>query len=207
MQVLTRTLAIFLTVLFMFGCTSQHKQLNLTEDLKDFVQDKSKLPVLVYTRPGAAELKTYHSFMVDPINVYRTEKEEGLISDNDINRLKYQFQQKMTNELKKAGLPVVDIAQADTLKISIALSDLRAPVSLSSETATAIGKHFELGGVTIFAAFSHAKTESVVAVVMERSRGKSMLMDNHTSSFSDIEAAMDSWAKNVSLAVVEAHKN
>jgi hypothetical protein len=93
------------------------------------------------------------------------------------------------------------------LKISLALSDLRAPVSLSSETATAIDKHFELGGVTIFAAFSHAKTESVVAVVMKRSSGKSMLMDSHTSSFSDIEAAMDSWAKNVSLAVVEAHKN
>lgn len=194
----------------MLGCASSGKQdqgLNLTDELKDFVQDKSKLPTIVYTRSNVPGLQAYHSFMVDPINVYRTKHENGLITDQDIARLKQQFYQKMVSELKSAGLEVVDTPQEDTLRISLALSDLSAPISLSSEMATAIGQHFESGGVTIIAAFSRAMEKSVVVVVMEHFRGDSMFVDRPKSNLSDIEAALDNWAKNVSEAIVSARKN
>jgi hypothetical protein len=208
-SVIKQTLLLSAFALFL-GCASTGKQdhgLNLTDELKDFVQDKSKLPTIVYTRPNVPGLQAYHSFMVDPTNVYRTKHENGLITDQDIVRLKQQFYQKMVSELKNAGLEVVDTPQEDTLRISLALSDLRAPISLSSEMATAIGQQFELGGVTIVAAFSRAKEDSVVAVVMEYSRGNSVLVDTPKSNFSDIEAALTNWARNVSKAIVRAHKS
>jgi len=144
--------------------------------------------------------------MVDPIDVFRVDEKDSLITDTDIQSIKIYFHQKVLTELQKAGLQIIDIPKRDTLRISLALSDLRAPISLTSETATALGQQFELGGVTIIAAFSEANTEVVVAVVMERSRGESFLSNKYSSNnFSDIEAALDIWAINVSRAIANAH--
>ena len=189
------------------ACTSQSNKLTLPSNMSELVQDESKLPVLVYVRQNSPPLESYHSFMVDPITVFQVEDLDILITQNDVERLKEQFHQKVEIELIKAGLKIVDSPQQDTLKISIALSNLRAPISLSREMATALGKQFELGRVTITAAFSQASSDKVMAVVMDKSRGENILSGTSVSNFVDIEVALDSWAVKVSEVIGSAHRS
>lgn len=203
---LNRLAALFLFTIVLLSCSSQStRELVLSEDLAELEQDNSALPALVYIRPGAPDLASYSSFIIDPITVRRTNSDDKLLTEEDFVYAQHYLKKAMVDELQASGYQIVEEPTNETLRISLAISDLKAPISVSSKFATMLGSHFELGGVTISAAFSDPETGRIDAVVMVRSRGESMLQDKPWSNMADIEAAFDHWALGLRGAIDKAH--
>lgn len=188
------------------SCSSQRNtSLKLSPDLAELVQDTSVLPTLVYIRPNVPDLSSYSHFIIDPVKVSQTQHIDIMLTEEKIVEAQYYLRNAIETELKAGGYKVLEEPNDQTLRISVSISNLKAPISISSAFATALGAEFEVGEVTIVAAFSDPISNRIDAVVLERSRGESMLTNKSWSEMADIEAAFDIWAKGLRQAVDKAH--
>ena len=106
------------------------------------------------------------------------------------------FRDAMVKELRKAGYEVGTRSQARTLRISLTISALKAS---SGDDAASVGE------VTVLGVFREALTNRIDAIVVDRSQGSRVLEKKPWSTWADVQATFDKWAKGFRESVDKAH--
>lgn len=193
----------------MSGCAQVSNNISadkVTVNTTGLVQDKSKKPTLVYTRPGAPTLADYSKFIIDPVIVDYSDPSINDISTEDINEMRNYFHKVMTTSLTDAGYQVVTRTAENTLRVSFKISDLKAPTAATNVSMLLVpGLSTSVGEVTVEATFTDAASGTINAVVLENSRGSYMFNPNPLTTLSDVEAAFDNWAAGFTQAINKAH--
>ena len=174
-------------------------------DLSGLELDKSQAPTLVYKRPGAPGLAAYNRFIIDPVQVNYDDPKLKEIKPEDIGRMQQEFRDAMITELREAGYEVGTRSQAETLRISLTLSGLKAPLAVGNISNALLPFSVSVGEVTVEGTFRDALTNRIDAVVVDRSQGSRVLNPTPWSTWSDVRAAFKKWAKGVRKAVDKAH--
>ena len=192
-----------------------HQDYSIAGDLSGLELDKSQSPSRVYKRPGAPTLAAYNRFIIDPVQVnYSGDKMKELDPDQ-IEKMQEYFSDAMTKELQDAGYEIATETQSETLRISLTIEDLKAPkgggavnvvtIAAGSAVGLPLVPAIIVGEVTVKAVFREALTNRIDAVAVDRSRGKHFLNTKPWSTWADVKATFDKWAKGVRKAIDKAH--
>ncbi len=137
------------------------------------------------------------------------------LKPEDIGRMQQYFRDAMVKELRKAGYEVGTRSQARTLRISLTISGLKAPSGggAANIALMAAGMAMRLplglvaasvGEVTVEGVFREALTNRIDAVVVDRSQGSRVLKKKPWSTWADVQATFDTWAKGFRESVDKA---
>lgn len=178
----------------------------LPGDLKGLQLVEKEFPNVLYVRDGGTTVADYTDFYIPEIRVIEQFNQTSQLSDSQTQELTRYFYTKLNNELKSAGLNIVESPTSTSMSINIGITDINAPISLSSKSAARIQSNFEFGSVAIVAGFANSKTNRVDALAVHLLKGKSMFSNEQQSSYQDIIAAFDIWSKNVAEAIINAKR-
>ena len=134
-----------LMVIFLFTITAcgpmdkAVKNYQMIGDLSGLKLDESQAPTLVYKRPGAPSLAAYKRFIVDPVQVYYSDPKMKELKPEQIGEMQQYFRNAMIKELRDAGYEVGTRSQANTLRISLTISGLKAPGGAANIASIAAG--------------------------------------------------------------------
>lgn len=189
------------------GCAPVTKKVegyDIMADISGLELDESQEPLLVFSRPGAPSFEAYNRFIVDEVQVFYSDPAIQEIPPEQIGEMQQYLRDAIIRELRAGGFEVGTRTQPDTMRISITISDLRAPSAAPNITAAVFPYAWRVGEVTVEAVFSDALTDRIDAVVVERTRG-SRVNPSPWSTWSDVTATFDRWAKGLRQAAEEAH--
>lgn len=178
---------------------------DIVADLSGLELDKSYDPVLVYKRPGAPSFEAYSRFIVDHVQVNYTDPKMKEISPEQVGEMQQYFRSAIVRELREGGFEVGTRTQANTLRICMTISDLKAPTAAPNVTAAVVPFAVNVGEVTVEAVFREALTNRIDAVAVESSRGSRALNPSPWSTWADVRATFDRWAKGIREGIEEAH--
>ncbi len=177
--------------------------------------DESQLPTLVYIRPGAPLFAAYNRFIIDPVRIDYRDPDMKELEPEDSAQLEQRFRDAVIEELRDGGYEVGTRSQAGTMRISFTITGLKAwggggatnVGTIAGGAAVGLPVIFVLsvGEVTIEGVFRDALTNRIDAVAVDRSAGSRVLNPSPWSTWSDVEATFDIWAKGIREAVDEAH--
>ncbi len=167
--------------------------------------DPSEAPSVVYKRPGAPSLAAYHRFIIDPVLINYNDPKMQEIKPEDIGRMSQYFHDVMIKELRDGGYEVGTRAQANTLRVTMILSGLKAPTAAANVSVLAAPFAVSVDEVTVEAVFREATTNRTDAVVVTRSQGSRILNPTPWSTWADVQKSFDQWAKGLRKAVDKAH--
>ena len=199
-------ISVLLVALTACGPTSQTiKGATINADIAGLEQDKSQEPTLVFKRPGAPTLKDYNRFIIDPVTVDYSDPKMKELEPEDIGRMQEYFRNAMVKELRDGGYKVGTRSEANTLRISLNISGLKAPSAIPNVVAALAPIAVSVGEVTVKGVFREALNNRIDAVVVDRSQGSRVLNATPWSTWSDVEMAFDNWAEGIRKAIDEAH--
>ena len=188
------------------GPTSQTiKGATINADISGLELDKSQEPTLVFKRPGAPTLKDYNRFIIDPVTVEYSDPEMKELEPEDIGRMQQYSRKAMIQELRDGGYQVGTRSEANTMRISLSITGLKAPTAIPNVVAALAPIAVSVGEVTVKGVFREAMTNRIDAVVIDRSQGSRVLNPSPWSTWSDVEKAFDNWAEGVRKAIDKAH--
>ena len=184
-------------------------------DISGLELDERQLPTLVYIRPEAPSLAAYNRFIIDPVRIDYRDPDMKELQPEDSAQLEQRFREAVIEELREGGYEVGTRSQAGTMRISLTISGLKAwgGGGAANVGAMAGGAVYGLpvifvlsvGEVTIEGVFRDALTNRIDAVAVDRSAGSRIFNESPWSTWSDVEATFDIWAKGIREAVDEAH--
>ena len=205
-KVLAVTILIFLLTLTACQPTSQSLRDNsITADISGLELDESQVPTLVFKRPGAPSLGTYKRFIIDPVQVRYDDPKMKELKPEEIGRMQLSFLDAMLTELYDGGYEVGTRSEAETLRISLTISGLKAPSAESNIAVLAAPINVSVGEVTVEAVFRDALTNRIDAVVVDRSQGSRVFNPTPWSNWADVEATFHKWAKGIRKAIDQEH--
>ena len=190
---------LLITLLVLTACGPQSKTVQdyaIIEDTSGFELDASQDLVLVNKRRGAPSLAAYNRFIIDAVQVVYNDPKMKELKPEDIGRMQQYFRDAMVKELRKGGYEVSTRSQAHTLRISLTISALKAS---SGDDAASVGE------VTVLGVFREALTNRIDAIVVDRSQGSRVLEKKPWSTWADVQATFDKWAKGFRESVDKAH--
>ncbi len=127
------------------------KNYAISGDISGLELDESQAPTLIYKRPGAPTLAAYNRFIVDPVQVdYRDPKMKEL-DPEQVGKMQQYFRDAMIKELREAGYEVGTRSQAETLRMSLTISGLKAPRGGGAANVATMGAGAVVGLPLIFA--------------------------------------------------------
>ena len=176
-----------------------------TVDISELEQDMSESPHIVYSRPGAPELGDYNRFIVDPVLIIYSDPQMKELSTEQVGEMQQYFRNAVIEELRNGGYEVGTKSQAKTLRISLAISGLKAPSAASNITSAVVPLAVSVGEVTIEGVFRESLTNRIDGVVVSHSRGSRVLNPKPWTTWGDVESSFDNWAKGFREAVDKAH--
>ncbi len=197
-----------IALVFAAGCATKSLPIEgytPTVDISDLVRDDSEAPTIVYRRSGAPDLGDFDRFIIDPVQLYYDDPDMAELSPEQIAKLRQHFLDAMTRELTDAGYTVGTKSEAGKLRISFALSGLKAPSAGPNVTAVVIPIAARVGEVTVEAVFRDALTNQVHAVAVTRALGSRWLNPSPWSTWADVQKFCDGWAKGFRESVDAAH--
>ncbi|MGI9301120.1 MAG: DUF3313 family protein [Gammaproteobacteria bacterium] len=184
-------------------------------DISGLELDESEAPTLVYKRPGAPTLAAYDRFIIDPVQLSYSDPEMEELDPEQVGRMQQYFRDAMIRELREGGYEVGTRSQAGTMRISLTVSNLKAPkgggaanvAAMAAGTVVGLPMIFSIsvGEVTVEGVFRESLTSRIDAIVVDRSVGSRALNAKPWSTWADVEAAFDQWAKGVREGVDKAH--
>lgn len=179
---------------------------HISVDVSGLTLDSSQAPSTVYMRAGAPTLADYNKFILDPLSIDYNDPKMKDISTEEVKSIRDYFNQVMTQELINGGYKIVTRSNPDTLRMTFAIRDLKAPTASTNVSMLLVpGLSTSVGEVTIEAVFRESTTNKINAVVLENSRGSYMFNPNPLTTWSDVEVAFDNWAKGFRKALDTAH--
>ncbi len=190
---------LLITLLVLTACGPKSKTVQdyaIIEDTSGFELDASQDLVLVNKRRGAPSLAAYNRFIIDAVQVVYNDPKMKELKPEDIGRMQQYFRDAMVKELRKGGYEVGTRSQARTLRISLTISALKAS---SGDDAASVGE------VTVLGVFREALTNRIDAIVVDRSQGSRVLEKKPWSTWADVQATFDKWAKGFRESVDKAH--
>ena len=190
---------LLITLLVLTACGPKSKTVQdyaIFGDTSGLELDASQAPVLVYKRLGAPSLAAYNRFIIDAVQVVYNDLKMKELKPEDIGRMQQYFRDAMVKELRKGGYEVGTRSQAHTLRISLTISALKAS---SGDDAASVGE------VTVLGVFREALTNRIDAIVVDRSQGSRVLEKKLWSTWADVQATFDKWAKGFRESVDKAH--
>ena len=197
-----------MALVFASGCATKSLPIEgytPTVNISGLERDDSESPTIIYRRPGAPELGEFSRFIIDPVQLYYDDPDMAELSAEQIAKLRQHFLDAMTRELTDAGYTVGTKSEAGKLRISFALSGLRAPSAAPNVTAVVVPITARVGEVTVEAVFRDALTNQVEAVAVTRARGSRWLNPSPWSTWADVQKFCDGWAKGFRESVDAAH--
>lgn len=160
---------------------------------------------MVYKRPGAPTLADYNRFIIDPVTIDYSDPEMKELDPEQLGKMQKYFRDAMIKELREGGYKVGTRPEANTLRISLNISGLKAPSAIPNVVAALAPIAVSVGEVTVKGVFREAMTHRIDAVVVDRSQGSRVLNAAPWSTWSDVEMAFDNWAKGVQKSIDKAH--
>lgn len=197
-------------VLFVSSCAQVSKAPNedlISADLSDLVLDPSQKPSTVFIRKNnTSSLADYNKFIIDPLVIDKNLIEAKGVSAEDALFIQNYFTQTMTSELNASGYEITSEPGESVLRMTFSIKDLSTPTAATNVSMLFVpGLSTSVGEVTIQAVFKESTTNQVNAVVLESSRGSYLFNSNPLSTMSDVEVALDNWAKGIRKALDKAH--
>ena len=95
-------------------------------DISGLELDESQAPALIYRRPGAPTLAAYNRFIIDPVQIYYNDPNMKELDPEKLAEMQNYFQAAMIKQLREAGYEVGTRSQANTMRISLTISGLKA---------------------------------------------------------------------------------
>ncbi len=188
---------------------------SITGNTSGLVLDKSQAPTLVYKRPDVPSLAAYNRFIIDPVQVNYTDPEMKELDPDQVGKMQDYFRDAMIEELTEAGYEVGTRSQANTMRISLTISNLKAwdyggaanLAAIAAGAAVGLPMVFavSVGEVTVEGVFREALTNRIDAVVVDRSKGSRVFNAKPWSTWADVEGTFDIWAEGVREAIDKAH--
>lgn len=179
----------------------------------------------VYEKPNT-DLASYNKFLIDAVTVFPSKDANFKgINANDLALLQKHFHDALAKALtENNGYQVVEEAGPGVIRIRAAFTDL-VPVSPVMNTATTVipqarllsgvisaatGSNLYVGQVGVEAEFLDAQTNERVAAVASKQAGKKYVpftdkKFDPTSTWGQVEQAMDYWAKKLRKRVDALH--
>ena len=191
-----------------------HQDYSISADLTGLELDESEAPSLVYKRPGAPTLSDYDRFIIGPVQVNYNSSNMEKLDPKQIKKMQQYFRDAISKELREAGYEVGTQPKANTLKISLTMSGVKAPkgggavnvaVMVAGGAAGLPVPAISVGEVTVEATFREALTNRIDAVVVDRSRGRRMFKAKPWSTWADVEGTFNNWANGIREAIDKAH--
>nr|WP_298929689.1 DUF3313 domain-containing protein [uncultured Allomuricauda sp.] len=174
-------------------------------NLSGLEQDMSQSPTLVYIRPDAPTLAAYDTFILDPVKLDSRDASIKRLKTEDLNRIQNHFTESLTTELENKGYTITNTPSEKTLRMSFILSGIKVPNAAANVTSVLIPVALSVGGVTVEGTFRESNSNRIDAVVVSRAQGSRVANDSPWSTWSDVESALEGWAKGIAKAVDEAH--
>lgn len=205
---ITSTMLMLTVLVGVAACGSAIKTIGdyeIVSDLSGLELDESKQPLVLYIRPGAPTFAAYERFIVDDVQVNYTDPAMEELSPERVGEMQQYLRNAIIRELREGGFEVGTRTEANTLRISMTISDLKAPTSATNVSAAVVPFAINVGEVTVEAVFREAVTDRIDAVVVESSRGSRTLNPSPWSTWADVTATFDRWAKGIREAAEEAH--
>lgn len=199
------------------GCGPQSKTVEsfeMTEEFTGLKLDESHSPTLIYRRPGAPTLAAYNRFIIDPVQIcYNDPKMEDLAPEK-IGKMQEYFRDALIKELREAGYEVGTKSQPGTLRISFTISGLQAPGTAANVAMMGAGAvvpplgmySISVGSVTVKGVFRESLSNRIDGIAIERTEGSRWLNSKPWSSWADVQATFDNWAKGIRESIDETHK-
>ncbi len=170
-----------------------------------FLSDYSKLSAVNDRKMNyiSPELKSYRSFMVDPVQ-FRTQR--GKLSADDRAEIARYMKDSIERVLQNAGYKLVSAPAADTARFRLAITNVHEStwwmkVHPGSNLAGA-GR----GGAAMEGEIVDATTGDQLAAVVQAGTGSQFTAFNY-STVSDIKSTIDEWAKVAAARFDELQKS
>ncbi|WP_163392164.1 DUF3313 domain-containing protein [Enterovibrio norvegicus] len=212
---------LFLTLsLFLFGCTSSYRPAATSfTSYEDFQAGPEGGVDLVWTRIGlrdAERLKRkiaqYDAVVID--RIYVLTNEDNALSDEQITELTVYLADRLTKKITQYK-PVVNTPTANSLRLSIAISNVETPnpilavtssllpVGLGISTISKIttGEHTNVGSATIELLASDANTDKPLFAAIDRETGNKDL-STMIDSLDDAKDAINWWVDRLGQTLV-----
>jgi len=173
--------------------------------LNGLVQDRSELPTLVYTRPGAPGLGQYNRFIVDPVRIDYSDPKMRELNAEQMEQMQRRLQASVASELQAAGYQIGTRSGPGTMRISMTIANLKAPSAAANVARAFIPFSFSVGEVTVEAVFRNSAANRVDAVVVNRAQGNRIASSQPWNTWADAEKSFKEWAVGIRKAVDEAH--
>jgi hypothetical protein len=187
--------------------------------------DSAMIYHYVYEKPGV-DFTAYDKFLIEAVTVFPSKDANFKgINANDLALLQKYFQDALTKALtENDGYQVVQEPGPGVMRIRTAFTDL-VPVNsvmnttttllpqarlLSGVISTTTGSNLFVGQVGIEAEFLDAQSNERLAAVASKQAGKKYVpftdrKFDPTSTWGQVEQAMDSWAKKLRARVDQLH--
>jgi hypothetical protein len=178
----------------------------VSSDLTGLTLDPSQEGSRLYRRPGAPPFGSYRRFIIDPVRVTYSDPDMAELDVEEVSRIQHSFRDSLITELREAGYEVGTRSQADTMRISLTISRLKAPSAAANVSGLAAPIAISVGEVTIEGVFRESLSDRVDAVVVTSAAGSRVLNPKPWSTWADVDSALERWAKNFRHAVDEAHQ-
>ncbi len=209
---------LLIVLLALTGCGPTAKMVKddaIIADISGLELDESQAPALIYRRPGAPTLAAYNRFIIDPVQIHYNDPNMKELDPEKLAEMQKYFQTAMIEELREAGYEVGTRSQANTMRISLTISGLKAwsgggaaniaamaaPAAMGVPQVVAVS----VGEVTVEGVFRESLSNRIDGVAVERTRGSRLFNDSPWSTWADVRSTFDNWAKGFRKAVDEAH--
>ncbi len=209
---------LLIVLLALTGCGPTAKMVKddaIIADISGLELDESQAPTLVYRRPGAPTLAAYNRFIIDPVQIHYNDPKMKELDPEKLAEMQKYFQTAMIEELREAGYEVGTRSQANTMRVSLTISGLKArsgggaanvaAIAVSSARGVPGVISVSVGEVTVEGVFRESLTNRIDGVAVERTRGSRLFNDSPWSTWADVRSTFDNWAKGFRKAVDEAH--
>ncbi|MFS1873020.1 DUF3313 domain-containing protein [Enterovibrio norvegicus] len=212
---------LFLTLsLFLFGCTSSYRPAATSfTSYEDFKAGPEGGVDLVWTRIWLRDAKRlkrkiaqYDAVVID--RIYVLTNEDNALSDEQITELTVYLADRLKKKITQYK-PVVDTPTANSLRLSIAISNVETPnpilavtssllpVGLGISTISKIttGEHTNVGSATIELLASDANTDKPLFAAIDRETGNKDL-STMIDSLDDAKDAINWWVDRLGQTLV-----
>ena len=175
-------------------------------DTSELVQTPDEEGLIVYERAEDYDLSRYRKFIIDPVKVVYNDPDMKNLDEEKLKEIQEYFVEAIAKQLNEGGYEVVTAPSEGTMRVEIAIVDLRVP-SAAYNAIMVVGSPIAAttGSITIEAAFRDAPSNRLDAVVVARRSGDSMSA-TPWSNWADVQDSVDAWAEDLREALDAAHE-
>jgi len=186
-------------------CSCAARRAQETGFLSDYSKLKAQSNVSArYLAPGNIAAR-YSKFIIDPVEIYlhAGSKAKGKLKDEDIADLKNYMHEALVKAIEDR-YEIVYRPGPGVARVRVAITDLKRSRIVQNiwPVSKAIGTG--LGGASLEAEIIDSVTGEQIGAVVESQLGNRLSLDG-LSTWGDVKAIMDGWAKRFRTRLDEAH--